>query len=221
MDGIHDLGGMQGFGPVPVDAEEVFAHEWQRRAFALTETLGWAVPFNSDAHRQAIERLAPADYLTRDYFEKWTLAATALATGAGLVTAGEVATGRKSYDVDAGQHPSIAAADLLAASRVGADMTFPDHPAKPRFDVGAQVRVINHGPDGHTRAPRYLRGRLGRIERQLGAFQFADALAAGRGPDPHHCYTVVFEAAELWGQGPDTGRDALFADLWEPYLEHP
>ncbi|MFY9237875.1 MAG: nitrile hydratase subunit beta [Roseovarius sp.] len=217
MDSIHDMGGMQGFGPVPVDAEEVFAHDWQKRAFALTETLGWAVPYGSDEHRQEIERLAPAEYLNRDYFEKWALAAAALARGAGLVSADEVVTGRKSFDVDLAAHPRVSAADLLAASRAGAEMTFPDHPAEPCFAMGDTVRVMVHGPDGHTRAPRYLRGRLGRIERHLGAFQFADALAAGRGPDPQHCYTVIFDAAELWGQGSDT----LCADLWEPYLEHP
>ncbi|MBZ8117065.1 nitrile hydratase subunit beta [Roseovarius sp. LXJ103] len=217
MDGIHDMGWMHGFGPVPVNAEGTFDHPWQGRAFALCEILGFAVPYGSDEHRQAIERLAPAEYLTRDYFEKWMLAATSLVTGAGLVSADEVATGRKAFDIDRTKHTAIGAADFLAACKAGADMTFPDHPEKPRFKVGAQVRIVTHGPAGHTRVPRYLRGRLGRIEAQLGAFQFADAIAAGRGPDPQHCYTVVFDAAELWGEGSDT----LAADLWEPYIEYP
>ena len=99
------MGGMQGFGPVPVAADTVLDHDWQKRAFALAETLAWSVPFNSDMHRHAIERIDPAEYLSRDYFDKWAIAVKTLLLEAGLVDQVELTSGRKLFDAPGGHTP--------------------------------------------------------------------------------------------------------------------
>jgi nitrile hydratase subunit beta len=88
----------------------------------------------------------------------------------------------------------------------------------PRFKPGDRVRARNIHPAGHTRLPRYVRGRSGVIERHHGGFVFADTRAHGLGDQPQHLYSVRFEARELWG--PEASpRDALYLDLWESYIE--
>jgi len=219
MDGIHDLGGMHGFGPVPIETGDyVFKAQWQRRAFALAELLGGPVPYSADQHRQEIERMPAADYLKLDCFEKWIVGAEALLLQAGLVSEEELRTGRKLFDVDAARHPKVDAENLAAVMRAGAQLNFPDDARKPRFTIGQTVRVTKDSPAGHTRAPRYLRGRAGQVVAGHGVFQFADAVAAGRGPEPQHCYTVAFTARELWGRDAEAA-DMIHADLWESYLE--
>ncbi|UXX83836.1 nitrile hydratase subunit beta [Roseovarius pelagicus] len=97
-------------------------------------------------------------------------------------------------------------------------MSYPPETADPKFAIGQRVRARDDCPAGHTRVPRYVRGHVGVIEAELGIFQFADAMARGDGPDPHHCYTVRFSAADLWGSGAERGA-TVFLDLWEPYLD--
>ncbi len=219
MDGIHDLGGMHGFGPVPIKTGDyVFKAQWQRRAFALAELLGSPVPYSADQHRQEIERMPAADYLKLDYFEKWIVGAEVLLLRAGLVSEEELRTRRKLFEVDVARHPKVDAENLVATMRAGAQLNFPDNAQKPRFTMGQNVRVTKDSPAGHTRAPRYLRGRAGQVVAGHGVFQFADAVAAGRGPEPQHCYTVAFTAGELWGRDAEAA-DMIHADLWESYLE--
>lgn len=219
MDGIHDMGGMHGFGRVPVEADEVFTRDWQKRAFALADTLAWTVPFNSDQHRHAIERLAPADYLTADYFDKWTRACQMLMQEAGVADAEELASGQKRFDLDPGAHPQAPDAETMRrAIPRGAELSFPPETATPAYRVGQRVRVRDMQTAGHTRAPRYVRGRVGVIETDLGVFQFADAMARGDGPDPQHCYTVAFSAPDLWGPEAEAGG-RVHLDLWEAYLD--
>ncbi|MEO3417161.1 nitrile hydratase subunit beta [Roseovarius sp. CAU 1744] len=218
MDGIHDMGGMHGFGNIPCDQDGTFDHDWQKRAFALTEALAWSVPFCADEHRHAIERIAPEEYLRRDYFEKWAIAAAMLVQEAGLVDQQELDTGRKRFDIVQEGHAAAGPAEVLAATRAGAEMTFPSAAATPRFGMGQPVRVLANSPAGHTRVPRYARKHVGCITANSGVFQFADSMAAGRGPCPQHCYTVEFLATDLWGSAADpNGRVCL--DLWESYLE--
>ncbi|MEO1194266.1 MAG: nitrile hydratase subunit beta [Pseudomonadota bacterium] len=219
MDGIHDMGGMHGFGPIPRDQDYTFRAEWQRRAFAVTEALGGVVPFSADTHRQAMERIPAHEYLTRDYFEKWVIAASQLLLEAGLVSEEELRDGKKRFDAelkDGGE--KIVAEGLVEVLRAGMPLMFPDEKREPRFAVGQKVLVLNNHPSGHTRSPRYLRGRIGVIERQVGVMQFADTMAASENPAPQHCYTVAFEGQEVWGQDAEPGTRVL-ADLWESYLE--
>lgn len=220
MDGIHDLGGMHGFGAVPiVEDDYVFRHYWQRRSFGLAQALAGTTPFCADAHRHKIELVPPVDYLTMDYFEKWAIATSALLKDAGLVSESELRTGRKEFDVDLARHPPTGPAALVEAMKHGAKLKFPDAVAAPGFVVGEAVRVRCDAPAGHTRVPRYVRGRVGEVVVDHGVFQFADTVARGEGPSPQHCYAVAFTAAALWGEDAESASDLLHLDLAEAYLE--
>ena len=91
-----------------------------------------------------------------------------------------------------------------------------DIPAKFRPGDGVVTRNIN--PVGHTRLPRYARGKRGVIDRHHGVFIFPDAHAAGKGKCPQNLYSVRFTARELWGAeaSPD---EAVYLDLWDDYLD--
>lgn len=218
MDGIHDMGGMHGFGPIPRESDYVFRADWQRRAFALVEALSAVTPFNADTHRRELERIPAADYLQRDYFEKWIMATEALLIEAGLVSREELDRKAKLFDPDLEGRRPISAADLVAAMKGGAPLVFPADSQPAGFAVGQRARVKNDHPYGHTRAPRYLRGQVGEIVADCGVFQFADAVARNEGPAPQHSYTLRFASEDLWGSDAEPGT-CLYADLWESYLE--
>jgi hypothetical protein len=86
-----------------------------------------------------------------------------------------------------------------------------------RFNLGDSVRTHLNDPAGHTRLPAYLRGRVGRIERIVGAFPFADERASGRAAAPQTLYTVTFIGRDVWGV--DAQAATISADLFESYLE--
>jgi nitrile hydratase subunit beta len=88
----------------------------------------------------------------------------------------------------------------------------------PRFKAGDVIVARNTNPPTHTRLPRYIRGKRGVVQRNYGGFAFADTRAHGLGDQPHHVYSVRFEARELWGDDA-APRDAVYIDLWEPYIE--
>ena len=217
MNGGQDLGGIMGFGPVnPEPDEPVFHAQWERRAFALTLAMGSSGVWNIDMARHARESLHPARYLASSYYQIWLAGLTSLLIESNLVTPEELATGRQC------EQPSpvprvLAAADVDRIMAKGA-RTSRETPAAARFRVGDVVRARNMHPFGHTRLPRYLRGRTGEIARVNGAHVFPDSHAHGLGEDPQWLYTVRFTARELWGEDRNAA-DAVHADLWEPYLE--
>jgi nitrile hydratase subunit beta len=219
MDGIHDLGGLHGFGAVRIKEEDyVFARDWQRRSFALAQALASTTPFCADLHRQEIERLDATDYLAMDYFDKWAAATSSLLLKAGLVNEVELQTGLKLFDVDLQKHQCVSAETLVKAMKQGVKLDFPHDKKQAKFLKGQSVRVLNMCQKGHTRAPRYLRGAVGTIIENAGVFQFADAVATGRGQDPQHCYNVAFAASALWAADAELNH-TIYADLWESYLE--
>lgn len=220
MDNIHDLGGMHGFGPIPIETEDyTFRYEWQRRSFGLTQSLAGNTPFCADMHRHKIEQLSAIDYLRMDYFEKWAVATSELLKDAGIVSDEELQTGIKRFEVDQQEHALVSPNDLVNAMKTGGAYTFPPETSVAKFDVGNSVRVLSNCPIGHMRVPRYVRSKVG-IVRQVGAvFQFADTVAKGQGPQPQHCYLVEFEASNLWGLDAETPDDLVYVDLAESYLE--
>lgn len=217
MNGGQDLGGMMGFGPIdPEPCEPVFHAQWERRAFALTLAMGASGMWNLDMARHARESLHPARYLASSYYQIWLAGLTRLLGEANLVTPEELATGRQHEAPSPGPRV-LRAADV---DRVMARGTRSSREARApaRFRQGEGVRARNMHPQGHTRLPRYLRGRHGEIVALHGAHVFPDSSAHGGGEDPQWLYTVRFTARELWGEDRNEG-DTVHADLWEPYLE--
>jgi nitrile hydratase subunit beta len=217
MNGIHDLGGMHGFGPVnPEPNEPVFRHEWEGRVFALNMASGFLGRWNIDMGRYAREQMPPAEYLATTYYEHWLYGLERLLVEKGLVTAGELAA-MKSTGRAQGLKP-IAIDELPKMLRNRRAARMDDRLAAPRFKPGDRVRTKNLNPTGHTRLPRYARGKLGVIDRDHGVFILPDEHARSGTKVPVHCYAVRLEGRELWG--PDAGpRDAVFVDCFEPYLE--
>lgn len=219
MNGGQDLGGMMGFGPVqpepePKDGGEQFHEPWERSAFAVTLAAGGLGLWNIDQSRQMRESLHPAEYLRASYYEIWVKGLERLLLERGLVTAEELASGR-------GRVPPVAVKPLQAAqvwpslSR-GTPYSRPAE-APARFTVGDRVRTRNEHPAGHTRLPRYVRDKVGVIERCHGVFVFADSNAAGSGEAPQWLYAVRFNGRDLWGDGGDPLL-SVSVDAWESYL---
>jgi nitrile hydratase len=215
MNGVHDMGGMQGFGPIAAEANEPVFHErWEARALALTLAVGAWGRWTLDASRFARERIPAADYLRMSYYEKWIAGLTTLLVEAGLVTREEIVSGRSAPGVPKSSPPLKV--ERVAASLANGGPTERTVADEPRFSPGMTVRARNMNPLGHTRLPRYVRGKLCTIARHHGAHVFPDANAHGLGEQPQHLYQVRFEAKELWGE---SYNSAVYIDLWESYLE--
>ncbi len=216
MNGVHDMGGMHGMGPIVREEHEpVFHHEWERRAFAITMAAGFLGEWNIDMSRHARERMDAAAYLAASYYERWLWGLELLLVERGLLTRQEVESGRARRTSAALR--VLRAADVGKVLLKGGPARLPDE-VPPRFNAGARVVARNIHPTGHTRLPRYARGKRGVIDRDHGVFIFADASASGQGPKPQHLYSVRFAARELWG-AEASERDAIYLDLWDDHLD--
>ncbi len=214
MNGAHDCGGMHGLGPIGAEAHEpVFHTEWERRVFALAQTAPLSCSIDKDRH--TCENRPPAEYLSLSYYEIWMSMLEKLLVEAGVISAEELAAGRSLEENDKSIVPvSPDEAAQAAFIRNAYDRT----PAAPAlFAPGQKIitRIIH--PHGHTRLPRYARGRQGTITTVHGCHPFPDSNATDKGEDPKWLYAVVFEAHELWGND-GHGSDEVSLDLWEPYL---
>ncbi len=219
MNGVHDMGGMHGFGPVEREADEaVFHADWERRTFALNLAMGVWRKWNIDMSRFSRERMPPADYLRATYYERWLFGLKTLLVETGLVTREELERRGDRPPARVPPRPdALRAADVprFLRNRRAARV---DEPVPPRFKPGDPVRARQVQPLGHTRLPRYVRGRQGIVDRDHGVFVFPDSHAAGRGKAPQHVYSVRFTARELWGpEAP--APDRIYVDLWDDYLD--
>lgn len=214
MNTIHDMGGMDGFGRVePEESEPVFHHRWEGRVFALTRVVKrWGRGRTWPGFRFVLERIPPAQYLQMSYYERWFHMMASRLISAGLVTRAELESGQSD--------PRTARPRLLSARAGWLGFGLLDHDAPARFSKRDRVRCRNLHPTGHTRQPRYVRGRVGTIVEDFGVYALQDTDAAGDQPcdRPQHVYSVRFEARELWGARAAAG-DAVYVDLWEEYLE--
>ena len=216
MNGVHDMGGMDCFGPVQPEAHEpVFHADWEGRVFAFTRAMGYTGEWVIDDSRAAHESLPPAVYLSVSYYKKWALGFERLLTTRGLVGADELAAGQSLRPGK--QLKRKLTADAVPATLQRANFSRePQAPAK--YAVGDRVRARNWHPAGATRLPRYVRGHVGTIERIEGCHAYPDAIVAGRGDDPQWLYTLVFDGRELWGADSDPTLKVSI-DAFEPYLE--
>jgi nitrile hydratase len=207
MDGIHDLGGMAGFGAVEVEPDEPTFHEpWELVAFGLNALgLGVLRAYNADEYRHSIERMLPAHYLSASYYERTLTGATSLLVEKGIVS-------REDLEERAGGGFPLAqpTASVASDGRTSGE--------RPRFAVGDRVRVRDIHPAGHTRVPRYVRGVGGEVLHVTPPFPFPDAAAHGLPARSEATYHVLFRAEDLWTDAAG-GRETVVVDLWETYLE--
>jgi len=217
MNGPQDLGGQMGHGPVRPERDEPLFHaEWEKRALAVTLAMGACGAWTIDASRHARETLPPAVYLSASYYEIWIRALEKLLASHGLAAPGELADGRSALP-GAPVRRVLRAQDVAGVLAAGSPYGRAA-PAPAAFAPGDTVRARNDHLTTHTRLPRYIRGRVGEIVRNHGAFVLPDTNAHGGGENPTWCYAVRFSAVELWGRGADASSEVM-VDCWEAYLE--
>ena len=218
MNGVHDMGGMQGMGPIRREPDEPAFHErWEGRMYALSRVLRTRPGlWNIDAFRHGQEIVPPADYLRMSYYERWLAWMSTAVVAAGDVTQAELESGtpaagspRKAVLV------APEAVDAIVDRRGSARRNVK---VAPRFKRGQRVRARNIHPAGHTRLPRYARGKSGVVVLDRGVWVFPDTNAHQHGEKPQHVYSVRFAAREIWGDQASR-RDAIYVDMWNDYLE--
>lgn len=214
MDGIHDLGGKEGYGPVPVTTGDApFDHDWERRMWGLAREA--LVPsITIDWFRHGLELMVPGDYLTQSYFEKWATNYLMIFADDGIATLDEITAGHVADPAPPAAPKTTA--EVIEKVRAGCTdfSTAADTP--PRFAVGGMVQTLPHGTAPHTRLPGYARGRAGTVIAHHGAHLLPDEGAKGRHVGDH-LYTVSFAARELWGADAHAA-DTVTLELWESYL---
>jgi nitrile hydratase subunit beta len=215
MNGLHDMGGMHGLGKLPLEkGEPVFHAPWEGRVFAIYVGIDGDWPGGSGRYQR--ELIPAADYLRMSYYERWLASISALLVKSGMATWQEIETGQAAFG-------NIKNRDMLRAVDVPALVSAgePAHSGVAvvaQFHVGERVRARNMNPLGHTRLPRYARGRPGTVVRDYGVFAFMDAKVQGLGDKPQHVYSVRFTARDLWGMQA-SAVDSVYVDLWDDHLE--
>lgn len=216
MNGIHDMGGMDGFGKVEPEANEpVFHGQWEGAVMAMTRVMGANGGWNIDQGRYGIELLPPERYLT-SYYHRWLARCEWALVEYGYADADEIAAGRSLRPGKAPPRGRFTVADIGRIARRGTFYRETNSAAK--FAVGNRVRARNIHPKGHTRLPRYVRGHVGVVERLHGCQVFPDSAAMGQGENPQWLYTVRFDGRDLWGADADP-TVVVSVEAFEPYLE--
>jgi len=212
MDGVHDLGGTDGFGPVDTTEHEVFDAEYEGLAHSMTMSLMGQGVANVDEFRHTVERLPPAEYLNSAYYDRWLKAIEALLVEKDVIEPGAVQVQLDAPETTTDGDPDMEA--VLTLIKEGGDWR--KEPQEPAFDIGQTVQVRNRHPSGHTRCPGYLKRATGEITKHHGTFVLPDANAHEREAE-EPMYAVKFESPELWGDEAESNA-VVYADLWESYL---
>lgn len=217
MNGVHDMGGMDGFGPVePEPNEPTFHHDWEGRVMAMVRAIGANGGLNIDAQRFSREMLPPTVYLSSSYYQKWFLALERSMLERGMIGEDEITAGHALRQSPPLKRGTFTLDDVRRVETRGSFARDPQ--ALATFKPGERVRTKNLNPATHTRLPRYVRGHIGMIERINGCHVFPDSAAHGLGDNPQWLYTVVFDGRELWGADSDPALKVSI-DAFEPYLE--
>jgi len=217
MNSVHDMGGMHGMGPIQYEKNQPVFHEpWEAQVFALNLAMGAWRKWSIDASRHAVELIPAPEYLRMSYYERWLHSLIEKMVKGGLVTRAEVESG-KSAPGSPRATPALIAGTVPGKLAKG-NPANRDVQVLARFKAGQRVRARNIHPAGHTRLPRYARGKLGTIYLDHGVHVFPDTNAHSLGENPQHLYSVRFAAQELWGEQASS-RDAVYLDMWEDYIE--
>ena len=208
MNGIHDMGGMHGFGPVDPNYETGFEHDWQKRVYGINSLSLMQRAYNIDKTRFYMENHTPLVYLGMGYWERWLGMIEKLYAEAGVVE------GAGDVRIEGGRR--IPAEVLWEGFK---KLTPPEPPALPAplYAAGDTIVTNRNAPAKHTRLPRYARGSKGVIERYMGIFRFADAYADDR-IEHQHVYSVRFDGHELWGDDCEENT-CVRLEIYESYIE--
>ena len=222
MNGIHDMGGMHGFGRVVREENEpVFHADWEKTVVAMSRVAGALGITNIDESRYGIEQMEPAKYLTSSYYERWLDRSIRNLIDKGVISRDELEARieqiQSNPDAPLPAPPSTdGVATVVGQVRTGRN--YKREGSAPIFSAGDRVVTRNAHPRGHTRLPRYARGKHGVIDAVHGVYVFPDTNAVGLGEQPQPLYTVLFEAQELWADSADP-NSTVCLDLWESYLK--
>jgi nitrile hydratase len=218
MNGVHDMGGMHGLGAVTAEVDEPLFHaQWESRVLALVIAMAAWGRWNIDNSRHQRELIPGPEYLRMSYYERWLTALVEQIAASGLATRAELTSGVPDAQASKQTPPLIAqGVERMLCSRGRGYARAALAPAC--FQLGAEVRVKNAHPLGHTRVPRYVRGKRGSVIRTHGAHVLPDSNAHFQGERPEPLYGVRFDARELWGDAANP-CDSVYVDLWESYLE--
>ncbi len=224
MNGVHDMGGMHGFGPIDHEVNEpVFHAAWEGKIFGIRRALLERYPiYAPKGFRFALESLPPDTYLTSSYFERWLLVTEKALIEKGLLTAEELDARTEFFR----EHPEASVPrredpeylERILGTIFPRQSLYREAGVVPRFKVGDAVKARNINPPAHTRLPRYIRGKRGVINRYYAVYDFQDTLPDGSETQPQAVYNVRFDAGELWGDAAEANQ-SLFIDMWESYLE--
>ena len=218
MDGIHDVGGMDGLGPVDTtEHPDTFHEPWEGVTYAAFVAGLGSGAFGIDAFRHSIERMPPADYLSAGYYDKWVRGITRLFVERGVLDGEAVRERTRAFAAGEASVPERHDPDLVGDLAAGVTDAYDSdaEPSEPAFEPGDRVVVRNHDPEGHTRCPSYARRAAGTVQSYRGNHTYPDAAAGGE-ERSEPLYNVRFSAEELWGERGEGG--AVSVDLWEPYL---
>ena len=216
MNGVHDMGGMHGFGAIPnIDDIEPFHHDWERRIFGINFASGGLGLWNIDMVRSEMEATPPDEYLHGDnYFRRFVLRLERLMLKHGLATSDEIKSGKAFYTPRPGMVALLPEKIPALVSKGSSSM----RPAtsEPRFKNGDHVRARVINPKTHTRLPRYVRGHCGVITINHGVHVFPDSNVLGN-EDPQWVYAVRFDGRDVWGEESEPGCEIVI-DAFEPCL---
>lgn len=220
MDGVHDMGGMHGFGPVVVPgADEPYHERWEPRVFAIQMLIGFEGLGAGPGGRAVREEMEPDEYLAASYYERWIFSAERRLERKGTISPLQVeammARLQAGETVPAWRDPAMAERTVGALRR---SRPIEPPPADARFGVGDRVRVKRMHPPGHTRCPRYARGACGVVQAVRGADRLPDRATYGESVTPEPVYSVAFSSSDLWGPGEEAPW-IVALDLWDSYLE--
>ena len=216
MDGVHDLGGREGFGPVQsIDDNQPFHSDWEMRAFGIAQAAAGELNWSIDWFRYCRELIAPVNYLSRPYFDQWMATLAAQLIDAGYMTLEEIKSGQSAFVPQPGYPPATAEESRAYVKKLQSYAA--NVATRPNFSSGDVVRCKLSVQPGHTRLPGYVRGRMGTIFAHHGGHVLPDASARGE-QKAEHLYSVSFAASELWPEA-NAQRNVVIVDLWESYLE--
>jgi len=224
VNGIHDMGGLHGFGPVEREVgEPVFHSRWESRVFCITQALDTQQIWNLDEHRHEIERMNPADYICAGYYGRWLFAMERLLDRKGILRRDEVERRIAEVQADESVLTPLEAGGrgwpLADDAKVRWGAWRHEVQVTPRYALGQQVRVRNIHPAGHTRVTAYARGKTGVIEKvNAEAWVFSDTRAHYQGENVQSVYCVRLAAQDLWGPQAEPNT-CVCIDLSEDHLE--